>query len=86
LRKSGTNTRDKVAVANKVQEISEYMNANAKKNKQTRQQYLRFRKGTQHIAEKKEFEVASPKVELVINPSAVSIPALKVSDRNQTGL
>lgn len=84
LRKSGTSMRDKVAVANEVQNIRDFMNVNAKKNKQTRQQHLRFRKGTEHIAEKKVVEVVTPEVELVVNPSVVAIPVFDVSDRNES--
>lgn len=86
LRKAGTSIKDRLAVANMVQDIREFMSANAKKNKQTRQQHVRFRNATKHIVEKSVVEVPIPEVELVITPIATAIPVFNVSDRNQTGL
>lgn len=84
MRKQGMDISNQVEVANQVQNIRDFMNANAKKNKQTRKQHLRFRKGTEHIAEKKVVEVVTPEVELVVNPSAVAIPVFDVSDRSES--
>lgn len=85
LRKSGMDTGDKVAVANRVQQIRDFFQTNAKKNKQTRQQHLRVRKGTEHMVKANTVQPdMDQEVELAINTGATSFPKYNVSERNES--
>jgi putative transposase len=85
MRQSGLDMDSKVAVANRIQEIRDFMNVNAKKNKQTRQQHLRFRKGTENIpATKTVKSEAVQEIELTANTKDVIIPKFNVSERNES--
>lgn len=84
MRRSGLDVNNQVEVANRVGEILDYMKANAKKNKEARQQYLRFRDGTEAIMESKVDINYEPPLEMVAQP--VVVAKMHVFERNQPGI
>ena len=86
MRRSGMDIKNKVEVANRATEIIEFMEGNAKKNKQTRQNQYRFREGSKKIVEKNEpidFN-AYDEVPVVVQSTSFTVPKMKVSERYQT--
>ncbi|MGB7816662.1 MAG: Mu transposase C-terminal domain-containing protein [Methylotenera sp.] len=79
------NMNDPTEIAEMVHEITEMMTDNARKNKQTRQQHLRFKDGTKDIRQPKlnGSEIHIHESDLTVPQSSIYIPKLEVYQRNQ---
>ncbi len=86
MKQSELDPNNAVDVANMVHELTEMMSANAKQNKQTRQQHLRLKDGAKHVKTVKE--EAKPAISIETNLDTfiqpLVITKMKVHLRNQT--
>jgi len=85
MKRRKINVNDTSEIAEMVHEITEMMTDNAKKNKQTRQQHLRFKDGTKGVQQPKvnDSENDLQETDLSAPQSPVYIPKLEVFQRNQ---
>ena len=88
MSRSGIDIKNRVAVANRATEIMEFMERNAKKNKQTRQQHYRFREGSKRIVLKNEAIDMNTydEIPVVVQTTPFIVPKIKVSERYQPNI
>ena len=80
------NMNDPSEIAEMVNEITVMMTDNAKKNKQIRQQHLRFKKGTQHIQKHENKSVSQNVQETYLEEIQHPIPIKKLNVYHRNNL